>query len=39
MVVGLIGVQLRSGSPICLITGNGMISDKIGRHEVLLPIN
>ena len=27
----------RSGSPICLITS--MITDKIGRHEVLLPIN
>ena len=26
-----------SGSPICLITS--MISDGIGRHEVLLPIN
>ena len=29
--------RLRSGSPICLITG--MITDQIGRHEVLLPIN
>ena len=27
----------RSGSPICLITS--MITDRIGRHEVLLPIN
>ena len=27
----------RSGSPICLITS--MITDGIGRHEVLLPIN
>ena len=27
----------RSGSPICLITS--MITDPIGRHEVLLPIN
>ena len=27
----------RSGSPICLITS--MITDQIGRHEVLLPIN
>ena len=27
----------RSGSPICLITS--MITDWIGRHEVLLPIN
>ena len=27
----------RSGSPICLITR--MITDRIGRHEVLLPIN
>ena len=27
----------RSGSPICLITS--MIADRIGRHEVLLPIN
>ena len=26
-----------SGSPICLITS--MISDRIRRHEVLLPIN
>ena len=27
----------RSGSPICLITS--MITDRIGRHEVLLPFN
>ena len=27
----------KSGSPICLITS--MITDRIGRHEVLLPIN
>ena len=27
----------RSGSPICLIMS--MITDRIGRHEVLLPIN
>ena len=27
----------RSGSPICLITS--MITDRIGRHEVLSPIN
>ena len=27
----------RNGSPICLITS--MITDRIGRHEVLLPIN
>ena len=27
----------RSGSPICLITS--MITDRIGRHEVLLRIN
>ena len=27
----------RSGNPICLITS--MITDRIGRHEVLLPIN
>ena len=26
-----------SGSPICLITS--MITDRVGRHEVLLPIN
>ena len=29
--------RLRSGSPICLITS--MITHRIGRHEVLLPIN
>ena len=28
---------INSGSPICLITS--MITDRIGRHEVLLPIN
>ena len=27
----------RSGSPICLI--KSMITDRIGQHEVLLPIN
>ena len=27
----------RNGSPICLITS--MITDRIGRHEVLLPVN
>ena len=27
----------RSASPICLISS--MITDRIGRHEVLLPIN
>ena len=27
----------RSGSPICLIMS--MITDRIGQHEVLLPIN
>ena len=40
MVTGLSGVQFGrppSGSPICLITS--MITDRIGRHEVLLPIN
>ena len=51
MVIGLSGVQfglyiirvinkigrLRSGSSICLITI--MTTDRIGRHEVLLPIN
>ena len=38
MVTGLSGVgQTRSGSLICLITS--MITDRIGRHEVLLPIN
>ena len=35
-VINKIG-RLRSGSPICLITS--MITDWIGRHEVLLPIN
>ena len=35
-VINKIG-QPRSGSPICLITS--MITDRIGRHEVLLPIN
>ena len=30
-------VRPRSGSPICLI--RSMITDRIGRHEVLLPIN
>ena len=30
-------VRPRSRSPICLITS--MITDRIGRHEVLLPIN
>ena len=35
-VINEIG-RLRSGSPICLITS--MITDRIGRHEVLLPIN
>ena len=28
---------INNGSPICLITS--MITDRIGRHEVLLPIN
>ena len=28
--------RMRNGSPICLITS--MITDRIGRHEVLLPI-
>ena len=44
MVIGLSGVQFglqfgrpRSRSPICLITS--MITDQIGWHEVLLPIN
>ena len=39
MVIGLGGVQYgpRSGSWICLITS--MITDRIGQHEVLLPIN
>ena len=35
-VINKIG-QPRSGSPICLITI--MITDRIGLHEVLLPIN
>ena len=35
-VINKIG-RPRSGSPICLITS--MIADRIGRHEVLLPIN
>ena len=35
-VINKIGPPL-SGSPICLITS--MITDRIGRHEVLLPIN
>ena len=35
-VINKIG-RPRSGSPICLITS--MITDRIGRHEVLLPIN
>ena len=30
-------IRPRSGSPNCLITS--MITDRIGRHEVLLPIN
>ena len=29
--------RMRNGSPICLITS--MITDRIGRQEVLLPIN
>ena len=33
-VINKIG-RPRSGSPICLITS--MITDRIGRHEVLLP--
>ena len=45
MVTGLNGViqvinkirRPRSGSLICLITS--LITDRIGRHEVLLPIN
>ena len=36
MVTGLSGVQL--GRPICLITSR-MITDRIGRHEVLLLVN
>ena len=35
-VINKIG-RPRSESPICLITS--MITDRIGRHEVLLPIN
>ena len=35
-VINKIG-RPRSGSPICLITS--MITDRIGRHEVLLPVN
>ena len=35
-VINKIG-RPRSGSPICLITS--MITNRIGRHEVLLPIN
>ena len=35
-VINKIG-RPRSGSPICLITS--VITDRIGRHEVLLPIN
>ena len=35
-VINKIG-RPRSGCPICLITS--MITDRIGRHEVLLPIN
>ena len=35
-VINKIG-RPRRGSPICLITS--MITDRIGRHEVLLPIN
>ena len=34
-VINKIG-QMRNASPICLITS--MITDRIGRHEVLLPI-
>ena len=29
-------IRVKSGSPICLITS--MITDRIGRHEVLLPL-
>ena len=36
LVINKIG-RPRSGSPICLITR--MITDRIGRHKVLLPIN
>ena len=35
-VINKIG-RPRSGSPICLITS--MITDRIGQHEVLLPVN
>ena len=35
-VINKIG-RPRSGSPICLITS--LITDRIGRHEVLLSIN
>ena len=35
-VINKIG-RPRGGSPICLITS--MITDRIGRHKVLLPIN
>ena len=35
-VINKIG-RPRRGSPICFITS--MITDRIGRHEVLLPIN
>ena len=35
-VINKIG-RPRSGSPICLITS--MITDRIGRYDVLLPIN
>ena len=35
-VINKIG-RPRSGSPICLITS--MITNRIGRHELLLPIN
>ena len=35
-VINKIG-RPHSGSPICLVTS--MITNRIGRHEVLLPIN
>ena len=35
-VINKIG-RPRSGSPICLITR--IITDRIGQHQVLLPIN
>ena len=35
-VINKIG-RPRSGSPICLITS--MITNRIGRHKVLLPVN